>query len=317
MTSISVIIPVKNEVLKIRACIEGILFQNVEVDEIIVIDSGSTDGTIEILNEYPKVKLIQIPGEEFNHGDTRNLGVKNAKGDYLLFTVGDARAYDNKWIEKMLAGFIDEEVVAVCGKQVVPHEKDKNPLDWYKPRQKGEIVKYKYATGEFNNLTPEEKKQVCGWDDVTAMYKTEILKIIPFRRTSYSEDAIWARDALSEGHGIVYNPEAMVYHYHYETPDFTFKRALTTFYFRYKYFGYIYPDVKRKLFSKLRDVYYIWKNAELSFNEKVKWLKYNIDNNVAIERAHKLFKDTLSKNEKELDELHNKYCGKPPIPSKQ
>ena len=71
--NISVVIPVKNEAGKIRECIEGILSQSIPVMEIIVVDSGSTDGTIEILQDYDIVKLVQIPSDQFNHGETRNL----------------------------------------------------------------------------------------------------------------------------------------------------------------------------------------------------------------------------------------------------
>ena len=131
--SVSVIIPVKNEAVKIRACIDGILSQTVPVAEIIVIDSGSTDETVAILRSYKEVTLIEIPGTEFNHGATRNLGVSKATGEFVLLTVGDARPYNNFWIEELLNGFVDEEVAGVCGQQVVPHETDKNPVEWFRP----------------------------------------------------------------------------------------------------------------------------------------------------------------------------------------
>src|SRR5688572_2468272 len=102
---ISVVIPVKNEGAKIRACIEGILSQSIPVKEIIVIDSGSTDGTVEILREYEKVKLLEISSSTFNHGETRNLGVRHASGEFVVLTVGDARAYDQYWIQHLLEGF--------------------------------------------------------------------------------------------------------------------------------------------------------------------------------------------------------------------
>ena len=96
--SVSVIIPVKNEALKIRACIDGILQQTVSVKEIIVIDSGSTDDTVAILKKYKEVSLVEIPSTEFNHGETRNLGVQQARGDFVLLTGGDARPYNKFWI---------------------------------------------------------------------------------------------------------------------------------------------------------------------------------------------------------------------------
>ena len=55
--TVSVVMPVKNEALKIKACIEGILAQTVPVNEIIVVDSGSADGTLEILELFPQVQV--------------------------------------------------------------------------------------------------------------------------------------------------------------------------------------------------------------------------------------------------------------------
>ena len=56
-----------------------------------VIDSGSTDGTIEFLKDQPRTAVHSIPSEEFGHGKTRNLGASMAKGDLVLMTVQDAR----------------------------------------------------------------------------------------------------------------------------------------------------------------------------------------------------------------------------------
>ena len=53
--NVSIVIPVRNEVAKIRACISGILRQTLLPREIIVLDSGSTDGTLEALAGFPGV----------------------------------------------------------------------------------------------------------------------------------------------------------------------------------------------------------------------------------------------------------------------
>lgn len=316
--TVSVVIPVKNEAFKIRACIDGILSQSVPVCEIIVIDSGSSDGTVEILKSYPQVILIEIPGSEFNHGTTRNLGVQKATGDYVLLTVGDARPYNQFWIEELLKGFVDDEVAGVCGQQVVPHEKDKNPVEWFRPVSEPKLVRYQFLSAKaFELLTPQEKKNICGWDDVTAMYRRSHLLKIPFQKTSYSEDAIWARDAILKGYAIVYNQKARVYHYHLEDEEFTFKRALTTSYFRYKQFKYIPGTVKQGVMVNLRMIKSIWSANPLGFFENWKWLKYNISQRRSLAKAVNVFSDALKKGEQELDMEHTKYCGKPPIPQKQ
>lgn len=315
--SVSVIIPVKNEAHKIRACIDGILQQTVPVKEIIVIDSGSTDDTVSILRSYKEVTLIEIPGTEFNHGETRNLGVSKASGEFVLLTVGDARPYNNLWIEELLNGFVDEEVAGVCGQQVVPHEPDKNPVEWFRPVDEPKLKRYQYKNvADFEAMSPLEKMRVCGWDDVTAMYRRSELQQLPFRKTSYSEDAIWARDAILHGHAIVYNQKARVYHYHLENPDFTFKRTFTTIYFRYKYFGYVYPQPNMPVRKKLSIIKQLVQSVGLQSGVVYKWYRYNVDNFLAILHAHRRFTTALAQGESVLDATHEELCGKPPIPLK-
>lgn len=314
---ISVVIPVKNEAGKIRECIEGILSQSIPVMEIIVIDSGSNDGTIEILNEYEIVKLIQIPSEQFNHGETRNLGVSHTIGEYVILTVGDAKPYDNDWIKNLLTGFDDERVAGVCGMQVVAHHKNNNPVEWFRPIDKvTKIKKYAFSKEAFEKLSPLEKKQVCSWDDVTAMYRRSVLLEIPFRKTSYCEDAIWAKDAIMAGYTIAYYPEARVYHYHLEDANFSFNRGFTGMYHMYKFFGLVYDMPKHNLRMYTSWVKTLLKAEGLSFAEKLKWWKYNLILMAEHKKAVKAVHANLEKGDAYFDEQHQKLCGKPPIPIK-
>lgn len=315
---ISVIIPVKNEALKIRACIEGILSQSVPVKEIIVIDSGSTDGTIEILNEFEKVKLIQIPSSQFNHGLTRNLGVSHATGEYCLLTVGDAKAADNDWIKKMIDCFTDENIGGVCGQQIVPHDTDKNPVDWFRPVSLPAIKKFHFnSAAAFDAASPADKKEACSWDDVTAMYRRDVLLKIPFIKTSFSEDMIWAREALLAGYTLVYNTGARVYHYHLENADFTYKRTFTTNYYKYKYFKLVPVSVQSNLRRWAGIFKLIFAESKLSFRQKLFWCKYNIEANKSYRKSTADFLNTLAKGgEAALDKYHTEICGLPPVPLK-
>lgn len=307
----------KNEALKIRACIDGILKQTVPVHEIIVIDSGSTDDTVEILRSYPQVVLIEIPSASFNHGETRNLGVQKASGEFVLLTVGDARPYNEFWIQEMLKGFTDEEVAAVCGQQVVPHELDKNPIEWFRPISEPLLIRYQYKTAAaFEALSPLEKKNICGWDDVNAMYRKSVMQGLPFRKTSYSEDAIWAKDAILNGHAIVYQQKARVYHYHLEDADFVFKRNFTTMYFRYRQFGYLYESPVMSMRSKLSILKVLLQLPGLPIKKIFYWWDYNIKNFKAAQRSHQVFVEILKKGEDQLDQIHEQICGKPPVPQK-
>ncbi|MEO7684544.1 MAG: glycosyltransferase family 2 protein, partial [Gemmatimonadaceae bacterium] len=186
--SVSVVIPVRNEAARIAACIEGVLAQTVHVSEIIVVDSGSTDGTLDILSRYPRVRVIEIDPADFNHGDSRNLGVQNVTSDWVVLTVGDARPADTWWIERLLEGVTDDDIVGVCGAQVVPHERDANPVEWFRPVSEPTLRRFQFSSAEeFDRLSAAEKLAACGWDDVTALYRREVLLRIPFRRTTFAE----------------------------------------------------------------------------------------------------------------------------------
>jgi glycosyltransferase involved in cell wall biosynthesis len=109
---VSVILLTKNSVLTVQKSIESIFKQTRKPDEIVVVDGNSTDGTLDIVKEYP-VKLVTEPGLGFGHA--RNLGVKNASGDIVFFIDSDCYAEPN-WIENALPTFeSNSEIVGVTG----------------------------------------------------------------------------------------------------------------------------------------------------------------------------------------------------------
>lgn len=313
---ISVIIPVRNEELRIKQCIEGILKQTVAVHEIIVIDSGSTDQTLPILRSYSEVTLIEIDGSTFNHGLTRNHGVEAATGDFCLLTVGDAYAYDELWIQHLLDGFVDNEVLAVCGQQVVDPLPENNPLQWFRPISKPVLRRVQFKGKKWDALSPLDKKKATGWDDVNAMYRRSALLAQPFEKTSYSEDAIWAHKALSTGHAVVYNPSSRVFHYHNEDADFAFKRSLTSHYFRFKLTGHT-PDISKKsIKQRISPIYQLFWRWDGSWSEKTSWWRYNRARRTAFDKSVFEFYRHLQQSEQALDDYHSHICGKPPIPTK-
>lgn len=313
---ISVFIPVKNGAGWIQPCIEHIMQQTCyDRTEIVIVDSGSTDNTLDILKEYP-VTVYSIPPHEFNHGSTRNLALQYCRGEYIVMTVQDAKAANEVWLEELLKGFdVTTNVAGVCGMQIVPHETDKNPVEWFRPQSESKVRVYRYDEAQaFDNLTPEEKKNAASWDDVTAMYKKVLLQQLPFEKITYGEDAVWATAALRKGYALAYNPAARVYHYHHENEDYTFKRVLTTSYLRYRLFGVKPVSRQYSLVDNLRLVKTIWTSGPMNNIEKVKWLRYNLSQRKAMQKAFEVFTEALKKGERELENVHEKFCGKPPVP---
>ena len=317
LPSIAVVIPVKNGFPEIRDCIEGLLRQTVRVKRILVIDSGSSDGTLDYLETVNEVEIIRIDPGAFNHGDTRNLGWQNATEDYLFYTVQDARPVNDHLLEELLKGFTDADVAGVCGQQVISHDPKNNPVEWFRPVSDPLNMRYQYASAaEFDALAPEKKTSVCSWDDVVALYRRSVLEQIPFQRIVFGEDMLWAKEALRAGYAIAYRQAGRVNHYHLENPDFTFRRTFTTLYFRYLHFGYIPPSPVLSIRRKISMVKILFQSLGFDLNAVSKWYSYNIKRTAAYAMSYTIFTESLEKGEVALEAAHQKFCGMPPVPPK-
>lgn len=268
----SIIIPVKNGIATIRQCLDAISSQTlIDQTEVIVIDSGSTDGTLTILKEYP-VRLYQIHPQDFNHGETRNYGVSLAKGEFVMMTVQDAWSEDKLIFQRMLAHFSNPNVVGVCGQQIVPHNDSMNPLRWFKPASIPIPVTVNFQKKEdFERLSPISKSKAAGWDNVIAMYRKKYLIEHPFIKTNYSEDLRWAIESLRNGATLVYDYRNRVFHYHHSAFKYNFKRRFIENTQRFWCFG-IKPSPIRSFLKSIKRLIY----AILKENLKLKWLLHNI-----------------------------------------
>ncbi len=272
---ISIVIPARNGEDTIRSCFEGIFKQTlISKTEVIVLDSASTDGTLDICAEFG-VKVHQINPKDFNHGATRNIGVELTRGEFIVMTTQDATPADEYWLEMMLQNFDNPEVAGVCGQQIVRHDSNKNPIQWFRPASEAKPVTYQFKnTKEFTNLSGKKQHAFCYWDDVNAMYRKSAKLKLPFKRLMFSEDTLWAKDALSAGYAIVYDYRARVYHYHHQNFSFYFKRSYIILYSNYKFYNYVtWP--KNPFIYIPQVVVRIMREKNMSFGKKMSWIIYN------------------------------------------
>ena len=114
MSEITVITPAFNAESNIESCILSVYHQSQLVDEHIVVDDGSTDRTIEIVEQLrayvPKIKLLK----QANKGpaSARNLGIRESDSRYIAFLDSDDLWYPNK-LDKQLE-FMSETAAALC-----------------------------------------------------------------------------------------------------------------------------------------------------------------------------------------------------------
>ena len=271
---ISVIIPTKNGEKTIRACLESIFMQKgIDRAEVIIIDSGSEDGTLDIVSRFP-LKIIRIKPEEFGHGRTRNLGIQAASGEFIFFTVQDAQLAHSELFTRALSHFQDKDVQAVGGKQIVPHSPDKHPLQWYRPVGKPNVETLDLAS--FSRMTNKEKFFYARLDNVAAMYRSSALNSQPFEDVDFGEDIIWAIKALEKGWKIIIDHNLLVYHYHDYSSRKLKERRLHEKKLALQYGVNTKLPLKKKITELARIFYLVLWKKDFVPNHKIHWLLYNL-----------------------------------------
>ena len=113
---ISIITPVFNRVSLIDQAIESVVYQEDSLVEHIIIDGGSTDGTLDILSKYPHLKIVSEPDQGMY--DAINRGLELAQGNIIGFLNSDDIYVENIF-SKILQVFNDEQILAVVGEAII------------------------------------------------------------------------------------------------------------------------------------------------------------------------------------------------------
>jgi len=112
----SVVIRCYNEEKHIGRLLHGISQQTIKDIEIIIVDSGSTDGTLAIASRFP-LKIVTVKPEDFSFGRSLNLGCTAATSDFIVIASAHVYPVYRDWIEQLLTPFQDSSVGLVYGKQ--------------------------------------------------------------------------------------------------------------------------------------------------------------------------------------------------------
>ena len=209
---VSVIVPVYNAQKTIEKCVESLCTLQYDNLEIIIIDDGSTDKTRQFLAQH-RERINLIEAEHIGPSKCRNLAAKKARGAFLAFTDSDC-IVDKEWIDELLKGFDNEDVVAVGGSQHSPADETifgkKVQLFFESTGFLGGYIK----KNNVSKIIEVEHNPSCN-----VMYKKNIfLKIGGFDEGLWpSEDVDLDYRLKRKGHCFKYNSLAKVYHYRPQT----------------------------------------------------------------------------------------------------
>lgn len=279
--------------------------------EILAIDSGSTDSTLQIL-ESNRIPVTQIPQSEFSHSGTRNLAARLCSTRFLVFLTQDATPADNCWLECLLRPFEEyPDVAGVFSRQVARPDADlleKNDIRLDFPARRS--VK---LASEFTS----DPKQIWHWikfSNSSSAYDLQILLKHPFEEQLFiAEDQEWAKRMLEQGHTLVYEPDSVVLHSHAHTITDKFKRN--------QQMGSAFSSFLKSCLGKRSTIlevgawlYHIFLDArfiascDVSFSEKSKWMLLSPFHRAVIHYAYRKGWNAQSRSVDSSAEQHVRNC---------
>lgn len=204
MSRVSVVIPVKDGERYLAELLSALASEG--PDEVLVIDSGSTDRSLEIVRAAGGVELLEIEPHEFGHGRTRNLGAERTSGELICFLTQDATPVPG-WLDGYRAAFaLDERVGVAYG----PHRSRPDTS----PMIARELEQFMATFGPDDAPTVQRPGDPTFLSNVNACYRRACWEELRFRDVPYSEDQAFGRDALAAGWLKVYQPASAVLHAH-------------------------------------------------------------------------------------------------------
>jgi len=225
----SVVIPTCNGAATLPALVDALSRQRVDFSfEVVAIDSGSTDGSAELLRGRAD-RLIAIPAGTFDHGATRNLAIEQSRGDLIVLMVQDAVPASDTWLGALTAPLRADAGLAGTFARQIPRPDasaiTRRYLDVWAGGSAAPRTMAVASAAEFDSLAPPARLERCTFDNVCSCIRRSVWLSHPFRPTPIAEDLEWARDVLLAGHRLAYTPDAAVIHSHDRSAQYEFART--------------------------------------------------------------------------------------------
>lgn len=210
MPETSVVVRSFNEAEFIADTLDAVAAQSYRDFEVVLVDSGSTDGTLDLAE--PRVDVVAtIDPRNFTFGYSLNVGCEAASGEYCTFLSAHARPTDDRWLGRMVRHFEDDEVAMVYSNQTG-------------------VAETKFSEQRhFDELFGEERKRQeppeYFANNASSVVRRDLWERRPFDEyLTGLEDVDWAKRVMDEGYVVVYEPDACIYHVHDESWEQVYTR---------------------------------------------------------------------------------------------
>ncbi|MEK7137935.1 MAG: glycosyltransferase family 2 protein, partial [Patescibacteria group bacterium] len=203
MPETSLVVRTFNEEKHLGNLLEAVKRQNYKDYEIVVVDSGSTDKTLEIAREH-KAKIIKIESRDFTFGYSLNVGCEASAGKYIVCASAHVLPVDKSWLTNLIEPFKkDKKVAMVYGRQI--------GHDTSKFSEKRDFLRL-FSAEPTNNGVP-----TIFANNANSSLKKDLWEKRKFDERLFGlEDIDWAKYHREKEYSICYAPKAAIYHIHNE-----------------------------------------------------------------------------------------------------
>lgn len=222
---VSIIIPTLNAGEYISSLLDNLNNQSLKPNEIIIIDSESTDQTTTIAKQQDAT-VLHVKRKDFDHGGTRNIAAQYASGDVLIFMTQDVMPYDSLLIEKLVEPFnVDEPTQGTIAYSYARQLADEETGHIFEQIARKVNYPAESSVKGFDDLPQLGIKTFFCSNACSAIRKDLLMEQGGFvSPTIFNEDMFMAARLVLSGKKIAYCAEAIVYHTHSYTVKQQFKR---------------------------------------------------------------------------------------------
>jgi rhamnosyltransferase len=265
---VSVIIPTKNPGPIFHKVLSAVLNQATDFDyEVLVIDSGSTDGTVDYIGSLNNaiLRLHCIEPSSFGHGRTRNMGIEMTSGQYAVLITHDAMPASENWLDALVsAADKDDSIAGVFGRHIAYPEASPFTKRELELHFSGFVADPVVCIEDPGRYARDQgyRQFLHFFSDNNALVRRSVWETLPYPDVDFAEDQIWAQKIVEAGFKKAYAHEAVVFHSHDYALGERLQRSFDESYAFYRLFGYVLcADLKSMLRSwvalNLRDISYV------------------------------------------------------------
>lgn len=265
MKKVTFYIPCFNAARFIENTIDAVLSQTYPIEEILIIDDGSLDNTLELIEKYKE--NVAIPIRLFSHktnlglAETRNTGVRNCRSEYIASIDADVKIAPD-WLENIMEEFSSHDIAGVGGCLEETYKRSLADV-WRNTHMRQSWGKKKLKNPSFL------------YGSNACYRKHAIIKAGMYdkRAKTNGEDVYIGKQILQSGQSLIYTPAAVCHHLRQDTVI-----SIIRTFWRWKYFGnWIKIDLRTTLKANAVNFYRCLVLLSKDFSVKSPWGNFIID----------------------------------------